>query len=54
MDKVRFVGELVAVTVPYRSFKEKIRIVKKNERNFKITDLEGILYMEVREWKKDY
>lgn len=34
------------IALPYRSFKERIRITKRYERRYKITDLGGLLYME--------
>lgn len=40
-----------AMAIPYKKFKEKIQLVKKYERKYKIEDLGGVLYMERRERK---
>lgn len=42
-------GELLVMVMPYRSFKEKICLVKKYKKHYKVEDWEGKLYMERRE-----
>lgn len=48
MEKVSLRGRLLAQVIPYRSFKEKIRLVKNYEQKFKITIFEDYLIMEAR------
>ena len=48
MEKVSLRGRLQAQVIPYRSFKEKIRLVRDYERKFKITIYEDYLIMEAR------
>lgn len=36
----------IIVAIPYKTFKEKIRATKENEKKYSITDLGGVLYME--------
>lgn len=42
-------GEPIAMALPYRSFKERIRLTKKYIRIYTIEDLGGVLYMERRD-----
>jgi len=34
------------IAIPYKTFKQKIRITKEYSKRYKIEDLGGILYME--------
>lgn len=42
-------GEPIAMALPYRSFKERIRLTKKYIKLYTIEDLGGVLYMERRD-----
>lgn len=37
------------VALPYKTFKERIRLTKQYEKKYKIEDLGGVLYMERKE-----
>jgi len=37
------------VAIPYRTFKERIRITKQYEKKYNIVDLGRVLYMERKE-----
>ncbi|MBM7869323.1 hypothetical protein JOC70_000792 [Clostridium pascui] len=41
-------SEPIAKVLPYKSFKEKLRLTNKHLETYKIEDLGGILYMERR------
>lgn len=36
------------IAIPYKTFKQRIRVTKEYERRYKIEDLGGVLYMERR------
>lgn len=36
------------IAIPYKTFKQKIKLTKKYIKNYRIEDLEGVLYMEKR------
>lgn len=47
MRKVGIVGPEI-IALPYKTFKERIRLTKKHLKNYKIEDLGGVLYLERR------
>ncbi len=55
MELIRYIkgglvlGELLIIVIPYRHFKEKIRLVKQYILDYKIEDWNGSLYLEKRE-----
>ena len=38
-------GKLVAVVIPYKTFKERIRLTKRYEKYYVIENIDGYLYM---------
>lgn len=42
-------GEIKAMVIPYKSFKHRIRLMKKYERDYSIINSEGYLYLIKRE-----
>lgn len=38
--------EITILGIPYKNFKEKIRLTKEYKNKYFITDLGGVLYME--------
>lgn len=43
------IGGLTIIAIPYKTFKEKIKLTKEYSRNYYIEDLNGVLYMESKQ-----
>ncbi|EDS77343.1 hypothetical protein CBC_A0793 [Clostridium botulinum C str. Eklund] len=39
------------IAIPYRTFKEKIKLTKRFRNGYRIQDLGGVLYMERKRFK---
>ncbi|ACQ53806.1 hypothetical protein FDF29_11945 [Clostridium botulinum] len=39
------IGILRAKIIPYKTFKERIRLVRENEIKYKVENMDGFLYM---------
>lgn len=46
-------GKPIKIVIPYKNLKHKIRIRKKFAKEYKIEELDGILYMERRDTTND-
>jgi hypothetical protein len=42
-------GKPNVMAIPYKNFKQKIRLSKKYLKEYKVEDLGGVLYMEKRQ-----
>jgi|GEM_PF-1477897 len=42
-------GEIKAMSMPYRNFKHRIKLTKKYEKNYHIENMDGYLYMVRRD-----
>lgn len=43
-----WISRVKIIVIPYKSFKQKIRLTKEYSTRYKIQDLGGVLYMERR------
>lgn len=43
--------EIKAIVLPYKNFRHRIRLTKEHEKDYKIENLDGYLYMVRREKK---
>lgn len=50
-DKHLAYGKIIVTAIPYKSFKEKMRIVKKYTNAYKIDDYDEFLYLERRGYR---